>query len=117
MCKLCLIGFQHNNLLVNERFASLYIKTYCELWEEDNRGVCPCDGRTLTHTGLPLQRNASDKRTVDLSSAPAKRMGEGSKAAHIVFDSTYQSSDTFVAGCTIHRWGRLSLGRYIPHKL
>ena len=57
-----------------------YIKTYYELWEEDNRGVCPCDGRTLTHARLPLQRNASNKRTVDLSSAPVERKGVESKA-------------------------------------
>ena len=48
------------------------VLTYRELWEEDDWGVCHCDGRTLAHTGLPLQRNASDKRTVDLSSAPVE---------------------------------------------
>ena len=56
-----------------------YIKTYCELWEEDDWGVCPCDGRTLTHAGLPLQRDASDKRTVDPSSAPVERKVKNQK--------------------------------------
>ena len=50
--------------------------TYRELFEEDDRRVCSYDGRTLVHTGLPHLRNASDKRTVDLSSTPVERKDE-----------------------------------------
>ena len=54
------------------RHGVMSVLTHHELWEEDDRGVCHCDGRTLAHTGLPLQRDPSDRRTVDLSSAPVE---------------------------------------------
>ena len=55
------------------------IKTYHELWEEDDRGVCSCDGRTLVHIGLPHLRNTSDIKTVDLSSTPVEMKDEESR--------------------------------------
>ena len=58
--------------------SSMSLLTYRELWEEDDRGGCSCDGRTLVHTGLPHLRNTSNTRTVDLSSAPAERKDEES---------------------------------------
>ena len=55
------------------------IKTYSELWEEDDWGVCSCDGRTLVHAGLPHLRDAPDTRTVDLSSTPVEMKDEESR--------------------------------------
>ena len=52
--------------------------TYRELWEEDDWGLCSCDGWTLVYTGLPHLRDASDTRTVDLSSTPMERKDEES---------------------------------------
>ena len=52
--------------------------TYRELWEEDDRGGCSCDGRTLVHAGLPHLRNTSDTRTVDLLSTPVEMRSEES---------------------------------------
>ena len=61
------------------------IKTYRELWEEDDRGVSSCDGWTLVHIGLPHLRNTSDIRTVDLSSTPAERKDEESTTPQFPF--------------------------------
>ena len=58
--------------------SSMSLLTYRELWEEDDRGVCSCDGWTLVHAGLPHLRDASDTRTVDLSSAPVEMKSEES---------------------------------------
>ena len=58
--------------------SSMSLLTYHELWEEDDRGGCSCDGRTLVHAGLPHLRNTSDTRTVDLSSTPVEMRSEES---------------------------------------
>ena len=54
-------------------------KMYRELWEEDDQGVCSCDGRTLVHIGLPHLRDAPDTRTVDLSSTAVEMKSKESR--------------------------------------
>ena len=60
-------------------FVNQCIKTYRELWEEDDWGGCSCNCRTLVHIGLPHLRDASDTRTVDMSSTPVEMKDEESR--------------------------------------